>query len=297
MNRWLGLVLRESGICLDRGRLLDWIVRRESLKILAFRYCRLRFSPAILENVRSLNVSSDERGRLFSQAISYLNVGGTYKTTGSARTQLTDAAILEFAEEYEKPRLLEVGVSDGSSAKSLLRAGDIFSEVILTDRHSVFYKKRIPFGAKFLNGDKCLLGIKFLFFYFFVASRLPRDAQGYEVVQTANPLLQEKYGVGEIDKLDIFTGKASGKVHIIKCANILNQSYFSSKEILEAVTNLARSLVEKGILVISQNNEMYSNGEAFFVLRKESGRLTVVKQVNGHPVTNLFPVSISSDDK
>ena len=281
-------LLRESGLCIDRVRLLDAIRKRRWRKVLAFRFLRLRFSPAILEDARRIECSSEERGRFFSLAISYLNVGSTYKTTCGLRTKLADEAVLDIAKGYESPRLLEVGVSDGSSAQALLEKGDEFGDIVLTDRHNRFFEKKIPFGSIFLDGDQRLLGVKFFCVYMNLSPGPLKSGDGYEAIETVNPILDDLHGVGDIESFDIFNDRLPEKVQIIKCSNVLNLSYFSSDEIRKAVANLSTSLEDDGRIVVSQNNAGYADGEAVFVLRKLNGRLELEWEQNSHQAIDIF---------
>ena len=281
-------LLRESGLCIDRVRLLDAIRKRRWRKVLAFRFLRLRFSPAILEDARRIECSPEERGRLFSLAISYLNVGSTYKTTCGLRTKLADEAVLDIAKGYESPRLLEVGASDGSSALPLLEKRDEFGDIVLTDRHNRFFEKKIPLGRIFLDTKKCVLGIKVLCIYLNIASDVRLKFENCFPIETVNPSLEHFHGLQRIECFDVFDEKRRRPVHLIKCANLLNCSYFSDKDILRAVDNMGRSLVDGGYLVVSQNNEKYAQGEAVFALKKNSAGFGLVHDRNEHEAARLF---------
>jgi len=280
-------VLRESGLCLDSVRLLDWIKSSPRAKILFFRFLRLRFSPGVLEDALNQAVGSAEKSRLFSLGMSFLNVGNTYKTTGENRTGLADNEIAKLAGGYDTPRLLEVGVSDGISSCNNLR-NKSFVEVVLTDRFNCFYEKRMFWGRKYYDSSRRLLGIKFLVFYINLCLERQSDISGTRKIETANPILAEEFGITSIRPFDLFQDRLDEPVNIIKCANILNESYFSGEEIRRAVDNLGLSLSEDGCIVISHNNEKYEDGEALAVLRKKAGGFHLEKELNGHELVQLF---------
>ena len=289
MNRpRLKHILMESGLCFDRVRLLDWLLTHTLLRTFAFRFLRLRFSPAILKDALRHEVDTDEAGRLFSLGISYINVGDTYKTTRSDRTFLTDNRLLSLAKTLNAPSLLEVGVSDGTSSLALLGKGNHFSRVLLTDKFSHFFERKFPFGSLYYDSESRLLGIKFLCFYINVALSKQHDTSGLSRIETVNPLVVKFYGVGAIGYFDVFKAPLDEPVQLIKCSNVLNMSYFSKKHIIHGLFNLSRSLTENGYLIVSHNNEKYSQGEALLVLVKKSSTLQVIENINSHELSSLF---------
>ena len=109
-----------------------------------------------------------------------------------------------------------------------------------------------------------------------------------ERIETINPLLVVRGLASQIERFDLFNDVAPEPYSIIKCANILNSSYFPDDVIRCGVENLCRSLAESGFLIISQNNEKYVGGEAVFVLRKEFDGIRMVESVNNHDLACLF---------
>ncbi len=287
MNRSrLKHILMESGLCVDRVWVLDWILKHPWARSFAFRFLRLRVSPAILKDAL-VQIDPEERERLFSLGMSNINVGDTYKTTARARTTLADNALQALARGVDAPKVLEIGVSDGSSSLGLLGAS-VFDSVILTDRFSRFYEKKNLFGAVYRNADAALLGVKFLFLYCNVSSSQPGKIDGYSVIETANPALERLHGLRSIVRFNMQTDVLDEKVHLIKCANILNRSYFTARQIRKSVTNLARSLADGGVLVLSQNNSMYADGEALLVVRKTGEKMVIERNINNHAVAPIL---------
>lgn len=288
MNRSrLKHILMESGLCIDRVRLLRWALADDRRRVAAFRYLRLRFSPAILESAVREADTTAEAGEFFSLAMAHVNVGDTYKTTGSDRTVLADDTLLRLAGEYDRPSLLEVGVSDGSSSLRLLREKAVFSRIRLTDRFSHFHVRPFPLGALFLDSEARLLGIKFLCFYLNLALEKRCDTDGTERIETANPQVAAE-GQPVVEPFDMFTDVLDEPVELIKCANILNRSYFTETQLRMAVRNLGRSLADGGRLVVSHNNEKYAQSEAVLVLRRQAGEFVVEENINDHELAELF---------
>lgn len=290
--------LRESGLCIDRVALLEWVLKRHQTRIVSFRFLRLRFSPAILTDALRQGKDGKERSRYYSLGISYLNMGRTYKTTGASRTALADREVLKLAQEHDEPSFMEIGVSDGVSSLPMLERKDLFSQIVLSDKYNRFFEKKFIGGSFFLDANKRLLGIKFLCFYLKLSSRHPLNISKSSVIETVNPALSE-YGITEIHGYDMFSDVAETKVDIIKCSNILNLSYFSPKDIVSAANNIARSLNDEGHIVISHNNEKYAETEAVLILKKQSGRLQPCMEVNSPDVAVYFgdDAVLSKDDK
>lgn len=279
-------IIQNSGLCIDSPRLLQWL-QHTPLKAIAFKVFRLKFSPAVLTNVLRHDVGLKQKSALFSEGMSSLKVGGTFKTTSSGRTSLADREIERRLGEFKAPRLLEIGVSDGSSATNLI-GKNVFSHVILSDRFNCFHARRSVFGTLFLDSDKHLLGVKFLCFYISFPSDRAMDHAGFDRIETINPILPETYNIPSIRRFDLFCDELDEKVQVIKCANILNKAYFSPQQIRQALENLKKSLTEGGLLMVSHNNEKYSEGEALFLLRKENGTLRLIHELNGHESAGLF---------
>lgn len=291
MTPWLHLahMLKESGPAPDSPALLERILRGGWFRTLAFRFLRLKFTPDILPRIEAMaSTPLDERGRLFTQAISLINVRETYKTTSAGRTRLMDEAILRHAGRFEAVRLIEAGVSDGVSCLALLSRLPNLKQAVLTDRHPEFLVRRFPLGTVFLDGERRLLGIKLLGFYLNLSLDRRVRAAGFTAIPTLNPLLRERFGIDAIRPFDVLSDVLPEPVQVIKCANIFNCKYFPDETILRGVSNLGQSLVEGGLLFISQNNDRYPDGEAYFVLERRGGTLNLVEERNGHEALRLF---------
>ena len=289
---WAGLkdFLRRFCLCFDSIRLLDWM-HRKNIQLFFFFLLRYRVSPAILADALKQDADIDELGRLFALGTSSLKIGKIFKTTGLKRTSMADDLLLKLAHGKTKPSLMEIGVSDGSSALGLLARSDVFGRVVLTDRFSRFYVRNILFGNVFLDAEKRLYGVKVLCFFIFLSPKTVSDASKYRPIEVVNPILREKYGIEAITRFNMFEDTFDKPVDIIKCANILNKAYFSDEEIHAAVKSLCRSLNEGGSIVVTQNNEQYVSGEAGFVLRKEGESVLLEEAFNDHFLVNLFKKS------
>lgn len=248
----------------------------------------LRFTPALLDKIAASRASLQDCGERFSKVVSHFRFGRIFKLTSRDRTTIADAMVLRLTAQFTTPRLLEVGVSDGSSAIGLLRQRNLFSSIVLTDRHNMLFRRPFPGGEFFYDSDRNLLSLKFLFLSLDLTSLGLHGDDTLIPVETANPVLRSKYGIRSITRFDMFHDIMEPQVQIIKCANLLNRSYFTNKEMFRAARNLSRSIQEGGYLVVSQNHKGYADGEAAFALRKADGMLRFDEGVHGHMAESLF---------
>lgn len=286
---WAGIkvFLRRYCLCLDSIKLLDWI-HRNNIQFFFFFILRFRVSPEVLIDVLNQKVDLEEKGRLFALGTSALKIGKIFKTTGLKRTGMADALLLRLAQEKTKPSLMEVGVSDGSSALGAFTCSEVFDRVVLTDRFSRFYMQKRCLGKLFLDAEKRLYGFKILCLFIFLSPRPVKADSGYTPIEVVNPILSEKHGIEAITRFNMFKDVLDEPVDIIKCANILNKAYFSDEDLHAAVKSLCRSLKDGGYIVVSQNNKQYKDGEAGFVLRKSGADIHLVEAFNNHDLEYLF---------
>ncbi len=239
---------------------------------------RIKFSPDIFEVVRRSALPAGEKAALFSAAMTLFKSGSAYKTTAAGRSPLTDAAVLAAA--APGGLLVETGVSDGVSALGLLeRAKDC--EVLLTDSQACYRYADFCCGRRFYAGDDGSVSMKFPLFYLSTGGTGVAPA-GAGRISLLNPAVTEKFPGAELRAFDIFSGTLDRKADVIKCANVLNEVYFTPVEIKKALANLGAGLKDGGRLYVCQNNKKYKDGEAYFVLGKKGGALALETEVNGH---------------
>lgn len=274
-------------LCLDDIRLLTRVrTMALSNQDWFFRFCR--FSPALLDRVADSDRPLEQRAAEFSAAVSIFRFGNVFKLTCGQRTKVADAFVTDLARTMDRPRLLEVGVSDGHSAAGLLNQGGLFGEIILTDRFNCFYEARQGARRWFFDADGRSMGYKLgcLFVELGPGGLAPEEERS--AIETANPLLRERFGIRSIQRFDMFSDVLEQPVQLIKCANLLNVEYFSPDDLRRAVHNLMASLSEGGHLVVSQNNDRYTGGEAAFVLAKSPDGPLVTRRHGDHDALSHF---------
>jgi SAM-dependent methyltransferase len=273
--------------CVDRIGFLDWICRNR-LEFWFFSVLRFGFSPQLLLSISERSDSLEERSRLHTLATSYLRAGNTVKTTGKSRTQHADRCVLTEADLRDQPRLLEVGVSDGSSTLELLEQKYRFSEIKLSDRYPHFYIKPQALGQRFYDVDRRTHGRKLLGLLINPLNPVDADITDCIKVESINPSVKETHGIETINYYDVFSSVEVDQFDIIKCSNLLNLIYFDESSIRHAIQNLFKSLKPEGCLIISQNNRKYKDDEAVICIRLQNdGSLMLYKQINDHDLLGV----------
>ena len=287
-------MILKSGPCADSLAFLKFYLaglERPALRALLLAL-RVKFSPDILEKIRRCALPMEEKAALFSKTMTLFKSGSAYKTTAPGRSPLTDGAIL--AEAKPGDLIVETGVSDGISALTLLENAKN-AEVVLTDSQDCFLYRNFCCGRIFYTRDDLGISVKLPFFYFCTglkAEKLPADGREISLL---NPLVWEKSKEIKIIPFDVFSGTLDRKADIIKCANVLNLDYFSPHEIKQALANLLENLKDTGRIFVTQNNKKYKDGEAYLVLRKQNGRMTLAVEVNGHELLAHLKTPLFTD--
>jgi hypothetical protein len=244
----------------------------------------------------------------FASAVSTFKFGTTFKSTQKARFPLT---ILEIASlQYEKhPIVVDFGASDGSTSLDLMQAIP-FEKYYVTDLNiEVFYE--VSGGTTWFYDEKgtCLLRVtdKWVVypetggavFPFDRLSRLlfacaPKWKSDAARIVLVNPALQVRKEINiSIEKYNILENWPLEKADLIIAANILNQSYFTTSEIKQALNNLLAALDGSGRIAIIDNRP----AEKATLFRFIDGIVTVEKRVNGGTdIENLVLNSFGAND-
>lgn len=273
-------------LCIDKMWFVRWVTQR-SLKTRDWLGLFFRFSPQILQGNFASSDPTEEHARNFSTAVSIFRFGNITKLTNPLRTVLANNEVLALGKLFALARVLEVGTSDGSAALPIYESKE-FAKIIPTDRFNRFYSTNVGPLSVYLDADKKAFLAKLLFISFSISESTFALSDRLEIIETVNPVLRSRFNVRSIEKMNIFNDVLEEPVHIIKCSNLLNVEYFSSSDLIDGVKNLAKSLVDDGYIVISQNNEKYDGGEALFVLQKKRQQLVMIKNDNQHSVADLF---------
>ncbi|WP_437295111.1 hypothetical protein [Sorangium sp. So ce426] len=212
---------------------------------------------------------------VFSERISVLLLGGTYKTTRPGRHRQSDA-LLVGALRQKSPVVLDVGASDGSTALDLITAlGDAFEAYYVTDRALSLRVRADDRGrAFFYDADgACVLAAtpRLLFYPAAAGSRrwprwvlpgwrgaIPPFDPAYPEVSLVQPRLREiarRDARVRLRPHDIFQPWDGPAPTVVKAANILNRAYFSDDQLRRAARNFWRALAPDGLLLVIDNRD------------------------------------------
>jgi hypothetical protein len=228
----------------------------------------------------------------FTSAVSTFRFGSTFKSTQKARFPLT---ILEIASlPYEKrPVVLDVGASDGSTSLDLMQAIP-FEKYYVTDLNiEVFYQVSGDTTWFFDERGACILRVNDKWVVYpetggaiFPFDRLSRSlfarAPKWESdsarIVLINPALQARKEINiSIEKYNILETWPHEKADLIIAANLLNQAYFTTSEIKQALKNMLAALNGSGRIAIIDNRPI----EKATIFRCLDGNVSVEKRVNG----------------
>ncbi len=220
----------------------------------------------------------------FSDAISTLQFGVTFKTTRPGRQENSNRYI---AEVYRgaRPVVLDVGASDGSTSLDLIRALEGFERYYVTDLNlstRCGHDRRGRFYFMDQRG-KCALRASERFVVYsetrgawlplrIIAKALIAGARNVDewseltLIQPALVVMAQRNPRISIMRYDMFTSWTGQPPDLIKVANLLNAKYFSDEEMSQAVTVQCSNLAPGGrLLLVSEDDDIV---ERFSVFRK-----------------------------
>jgi hypothetical protein len=228
----------------------------------------------------------------FTNAVSSFKFGSTYKSTQKARFPLT---ILEIASlPFEKqPVVLDVGASDGSTSLDLMQAIP-FEKYYVTDLNiEVFYEVSDNITWFYDEEGTCILRVTDRWVVYpetggaiFPFDRISRSLFAHAPkwksdsarVVLINPALQARKEINIfIEKHNILETWPHGKADLIIAANLLNQSYFTTSEIKQALKNMLTALDGSGRIAIIDNRP----NEKATIFRFVDENVKVEKRING----------------
>jgi hypothetical protein len=273
-------------------------------------FARLSFAfhdPRPLANAGGALVASALE---FSNAISTLQFGVTFKTTRPGRQQHSNRIIAQLY-RGSRPVILDVGASDGSTSLDLIRTlGSDFGRYFVTDlnlstRCGYDSRGRLHFLDR--NG-KCALRASKRFIVYsevsgasfplrFIARLLmggARNVDDWREVLLVQPelikLAANDARIG-IMRYDLFTPWTGQPPDLIKVANLLNGKYFSDEQMRQALRIQCSNLASNGrLLLVSEDDDI----EKFSLFRNSpAGMVLEYTHAGGAKATHL--VASASD--
>lgn len=238
----------------------------------------------------------------FSQAVSALKFGTTFKTTSPHRLPASTSLLLNHL-RGENHIIADLAASDATTTVDLAIAlGRRFRRLIATDLNdNIEIARRDGTTLVFDASGLLLITTSRLVWYRDTARADPlsrtlvkrkfkqEESQRHSrtPVRLMNPRFIEM--MSQDDRLefrchDIFEPLPFAPT-IIRFANVLNPGYFSDAEIAQAFTASASRLAETGLLLITRN---HARGENASLFRRCDRRLQLVDEIGqGNEVANI----------
>jgi hypothetical protein len=208
----------------------------------------------------------------FARCVSAIRIGGTWKTTQSIRHLLSDTVLASLTRP--ETTILDVGASDGTTSLELIdRLGKNFRHYFVTDAYSYIYVLTTG-GITWVYDAEgvCLLRVtdQFVIYGDYSGAIFPLRQIARTVMARApslhgnkptrlylfQPTLVERAITDPritLSDWNILTPWPFEPVDLIKCANVLNLSYFSADQIKLAKNNLAQAITPPGRLMVVEN--------------------------------------------
>lgn len=269
--------------------------------------------------VGRLPIASEDPGALvagvaltppeFSRYLSTIKFGTTFKSTFPGRHANSNRLLAEVF-RGQRPTILDIGASDGSTSIDLIRAlGESFERYYVTDHNISIEYGADGRGATFFRDreGRCILcSTRRLIVYSDVEGAPPpmrwavdallRGARGVShwsellLVQPSLVELAAKDPRVVIQRYDLFTTWPEPVPDLIKIANVLNRAYFSETRIAEVLLRKSEMLREGGRLLLLDNRGE-GEEERYSLMRKVDGRM-VREQIfrGGCEVESLIPI-------
>jgi hypothetical protein len=227
--------------------------------------------------------SSALRAEQFSQAISTLQFGVTFKTTWPGRQEHSNRYVCEVY-RGTRPVVLDVGASDGSTSLDLIKSLEGFERYYVTDLNLSTRCGRDARGVFYFMDQQgnCALRVSKRFIVYsetrgavvplrLLARILTNGARHVEeweellLIQPALVRMAERNPRISIMRYDLFKPWTGQPPDLIKVANLLNPKYFTDAQMKQAVKVQCANLAPNGrLLLVSEDDDI----EKFSVFRK-----------------------------
>ncbi|HHJ50700.1 MAG TPA: hypothetical protein ENJ88_07365 [Phaeodactylibacter sp.] len=243
---------------------------------------------------RSLLQGHQLSGKAFSQAVSNLRLGGTFKTTRPGRHALSNELIRSQGLP-EDAVILDLGASDGITSLELMQALNFsFKKYYVTDLFpEVHYLQRGQKVFFFEPRGRCTLIADRFFVYYPQFSRLARRLFRKELaefeklrqegslalkkVPLIHPALQKEQRQRpqqiHIQRHDLLQKWSEEQPFLIKAANVLNPGYFPPEKLQQALKLIFEALPEKGLFLLVENRIPRRRDESGRKVRREAAAL------------------------
>jgi hypothetical protein len=246
-------------------------------------------------------LQADLESQSFSQAVSTLKFGKSYKTTKKNRFPLTLKNLAEII-SAEPLIILDIGASDGTTSLDVMQAIS-FKKYYITDLNLYVYYRIAGRWTLFCNHKgQLMLAVcnqwiiyrdtkNALWPFRSVVERFFRTKKFFqsrsdERIALINPgvkaVLSERVCLAEYNAFEAWPGE---NADLIIAANILNHSYFSEDEIVLIMQNIKEAVKRPGLIALIDNRKV----EQSSIIKVTKTSAVIVSRVgNGSDVENLM---------
>lgn len=233
----------------------------------------------------------------FRTAMSALEVGGTYKITGSNRHPGADRLVAENL-DLTGAVIVDMGASDGSTALDFLAGLNGFGSYVLADlylfvrhgRHrgrSYFFDQDgqwiLVVGSRTLAWPATSKLVRGLFGRGARAAAAKLDARDVLLLNPRMRRLMERDPRVTAVVHDIFAPWPGPAPDLIKVANLLRRLYFSDTQILAALDTLLAALPDGGHLLVADNSRIPGMPPRAGLYRRTGGAFEAVATTENPP--------------
>jgi hypothetical protein len=213
--------------------------------------------------ILQLDCSSEE----YSKALSTIKIGDTFKSTTNNRHFNSDNLLIPYINESSI--ILDIGASSGITSLDLIQKVNWkFSKYFITDLNLELYYKLNDNCTYFFDlNKKCILMVfdsfviypqESIFINKFFGNKISNALKKGDLKRLKLIDPKVKKLIGNNDKIEIlehniFKPWLATKPNIIKAANLLNLTYFTKGQIIDALNNIFNTLPENGYLLIVEN--------------------------------------------
>lgn len=262
-------------------------------------------APTIAELFLTVTAANDDR---FDEFFPYIRLpNGTFKTTKTMRHVDVDETLCELLREKRRYRILDLAVSSGTGTVELAdRLADAGIEHVMfgTDLSMHAECRRVPPMTILSDENGFLYQVDFAGLAF--PNTPPSKLSSLMFCLAKGLRMLHRCFVGEPKRIRLLSRKAASsgivfetgdifgslipsqyesQFDVIRASNILNLSYFSSDQIVRALTNIRKHLRDQGLLVANRTSDATNH---FTIFRLQGSQFTVLRQGNnGSEITDL----------
>lgn len=238
---------------------------------------RLKINPIIINNTN--------QWEKFSRILSEINIGWTFKTVQKNRHLIGDEYINKLIKKSGSTiNMADIGCSDWSGSigiyiknKQKLKIYDLYDKTV------AIRQRKTLIVNYYYNQENTVVYKQIwpILVYCFPRQEKISPNTNDKMIDLTNPEIKKLWL--KIKHLNVFYDVPTQKYDIIKCANLLHTSYFTTKEIKIALQKIAQYTKSGWYLILIHNNKKYKQGEAILCLQKgQNNKRRIIDDINNY---------------